>query len=155
MSADELERDIQRALVTLLRARGWHVERMLANAYQTGIPDLFCYHTKWGMRWVEVKRPEGYSLTLRQRQKWPVWEKAGIGIWILTAAAQEQYDLLFKAPNWRDFWRSSFATPTIADIDAMLDELTDDGEQRQATDAEAGSLPLDSTFIETTIEDNP
>lgn len=126
MSADKLELEIQRELVTFLRDRNWLVERMLGNAYQSGIPDLFCHHKKWGMRWVEVKRPTGYSFTLRQRQKWPAWEKAGIGIWILTAATQEQYDLLFKAPNWRSFWRPSFQTPTTADIDAMLDELVNE-----------------------------
>ena len=134
MNADKsdgkMELHIQRELVEFLRDRVWHVERMLADAYQNGIPDLFCYHRKCGMRWVEVKRPEGYSFTLRQRQKWPIWEKAGIGIWILTAATQEQYDLLFQPPNWRSFWRPSFQTATITDIDAMLDELVREGEQQ-------------------------
>lgn len=144
MSADKLELDIQRELVTFLQAREWLVERMLGNAFQFGIPDLFCCHKKWGMRWVEIKRPDGYSFTLRQKQKWPAWEKAGIGIWILTAATQEQYDLLFGLPNWRDFWRPSFALPTTADIDAMLDELANEGgEQLQATDADTRGLPLD------------
>lgn len=91
LSADnKLEFAIQRELVKFMQTRGWHVERMLANAFQTGIPDLFCYHKKWGMRWVDVKRPGRYSFTLRQRQKWPTWEKAGIGIWILTSATEEQ-----------------------------------------------------------------
>jgi hypothetical protein len=135
MSEDKLELQIQRKLVEFLRVRGWHVERMLADSFQNGIPDLYCHHRKWTERWVEVKRPDGYSFTLRQRQKWPVWEKAGIGIWILTAATQEQYDLLFKPPNWRDFWKPSFATPTKADIDAMLDELV--REQSQGSGQEA------------------
>jgi hypothetical protein len=134
MSADKPELEIQRELVTFLRDRVWHVERMLADAYQNGIPDLFCYHAKWGMRWVEVKRPEGYSFTLRQRQKWPLWEQAGIGIWILTAATQEQYDLLFAPPNWRKFWRPSFATPTMAKIDAIIDELVREHEEAQAAE---------------------
>jgi hypothetical protein len=123
MNTDKLEADIQRALVAFLRDREWHVERMLGNSYQFGIPDLFCYHPKWGMRWVEVKRPEGFAFTKRQKQRFPVWEAAKIGIWILTAATQEQYDLLFQPPNWRDFWKPSFQTPTMSDIDAMIDEL--------------------------------
>jgi hypothetical protein len=45
-----------------LRARGWHVERMLADAYQNGIPDLFCYNKKWGMRWGEVDLPPFFVL---------------------------------------------------------------------------------------------
>jgi len=130
----KLELDIQRELVKFLRARGWHVERMSADAFQNGIPDLFCYHKKWGMRWVEVKRPANYSFTLRQRQRFPAWQEDGIGIWILTAATQEQYDLLFQPPNWRDFWRPSFAVPTIADIDAMLDELVCEEEQSRSSD---------------------
>jgi hypothetical protein len=133
-SEGKLELQIQRDLVEFLGIRGWHVERMLADAYQNGIPDLYCFHRKWGERWVEVKRPEGYTLTLRQRQKWPEWVKAGIGIWILTAATQEQYDLLFGPPNWRNFWRPSFQTPTMADVDRMIDELVREDEQ-QASEA--------------------
>ena len=61
MSDDKLELHIQRKLVEFLRVRDWHVERMLANKYQVGTPDLYCYHKKWGQRWVEVKRPDQYS----------------------------------------------------------------------------------------------
>ena len=35
------ERKIQRALIAFLNARGWLVERMIGNAFQMGIPDLF------------------------------------------------------------------------------------------------------------------
>ncbi len=126
MNEPKREVQIQCELVAFLKARGWYVERMLANAFQTGIPDLYCYLRKWGERWIEVKRPDDYSFTEAQRLKWPKWEQAGIPIWILTAATQEQYDLLFKPPNWREFWRPSFEPP---DIDAMLDELVREGEQ--------------------------
>ena len=136
MSEDKLEQHIQRELVEFLRARGWHVERLLADSFQNGFPDFYCYHMKWGQRWVEVKRPKDYSFTRRQRQKFPQWEKAGIGIWILTAATQEQYDLLFQPPNWRDFWRPSFAVPTKADVDAMIDEMAHEYEQSQASGQE-------------------
>jgi len=122
----KLELHIQRKLVKFLRDRGWHVERMLANAYQVGCPDLYCFHREWGARWVEVKRPEGYSFTRAQRLKFPEWDRAGIGIWILTAATEEQYNLLLGPPNWRKFWRPSFEAPNI---DAMLDELVREGEQ--------------------------
>ena len=58
MNEPKREVQIQRELVAFLKARGWHVERMLANAYQTGIPDLYCFIEKWGHRWIEVKRPD-------------------------------------------------------------------------------------------------
>ena len=32
----------------------------------------------------------------------------GIGIWILTAATQDEYDKLFKLPNWRAYWKESW-----------------------------------------------
>ena len=121
MKETKLELQIQRELVAFLKARTWHVERMLANAYQTGIPDLYCYHKRWGERRIEVKRPDEYSFT-----RWTKVEMArvgaplGIPIWILTAATQDQYDLLFKSPNWREFWKRSFDVP---DVDAMIDEL--------------------------------
>ena len=133
MSKDEPELEIQRKLVTFLKWRGWHVERLLADSFQNGFPDLYCYHKKWGQRWVEVKRPNDDSFTKSQRQRFPVWEAAGIGIWILTAATQDQYDLLFKPPNWRDFWKPSFALPTKAEADAMFDELAREHEQSQGS----------------------
>jgi hypothetical protein len=53
----------------------------------------------------------------------------GIGIWILTAANQEQYDKLFGLPNWMDYWKASWALPTVADIDVMLQEMWDEEEE--------------------------
>ena len=32
---------IQQALIAYLKSRGWHVERMIGNAFQMGVPDLF------------------------------------------------------------------------------------------------------------------
>jgi hypothetical protein len=136
MDERKLELQIQRELVKYLKGRGWHVERMLANAYQTEIRDLYAYHKKWSERWIEVKRPKDYSFTLAQRRKWPEWEKAGIPIWILTAATEDEYDKLFAPPNWRDFWKPSFALPTKADVDAMIDELAREYQQSQVPGGE-------------------
>ncbi len=124
----KLELQIQKDLADFLRARGWLVERMLADAFQNGIPDLYIHHPKWGSRWVEVKRPDNYSFTRAQRRKWPEWEKSGVPIWILTAATDEQYGLLFGPPNWRKYWRPSYQIP---DVDAMIDELVREHEAEQ------------------------
>jgi hypothetical protein len=121
---------IQQDLIKYLEARGWLVERMIGNAFQTGIPDLYCHHPKWGYRWIDVKRPgKNYSFTKAQKLKWPQWESFRVGIWILTAANQEAYDKLFGPPNWRDYWKKSWGE--IPDIDALLDEL--DREQQLTT----------------------
>jgi hypothetical protein len=112
---------IQRDVITFLRTRGWLVERMVGNAFQYGIPDLYCHHPKWGGRWVEIKNPGKYSFTREQKVKWPVWEKFGCGIWILTGANQQEYDKLFAPPNWREFWKPSWGN--VPDIDELLNEL--------------------------------
>ena len=51
----------------------------------------------------------------------------GIGIWILTAATQAEYDKLFGPPNWRATARQVWKVPTLAEIDTMLDELAREG----------------------------
>jgi hypothetical protein len=112
---------IQQDLIEYLQARSWHVERLVGNAFQTGIPDLYVFHRKWGERWIDVKQPKHYSFTKAQKRKWPEWERAGIGIWILTAATQEEYDKLFGPPNWRQYWKPSWGD--LPDVDALLDEL--------------------------------
>jgi hypothetical protein len=99
---------------------------MHGNAFQQGIPDLWLHKEGIGARWVDVKHPKRYSFTKAQKFKWPYWDSMGIGIWILTAATQEEYDKLFAPPNWKDYWKDSWALPTQDDIDKMLDELDDE-----------------------------
>jgi hypothetical protein len=118
-----IEYKIQEALIEFLEARGWLVERMIGNAFQTGIPDLYCHHPRWGYRWIDVKQPNRYSFTKAQKRKWPQWEQAGVGIWILTAATQEEYDKLFAPPNLRNYWKKSWGE--LPDIDELLKQITD------------------------------
>jgi hypothetical protein len=112
---------IQRDLVTFLRDRNWYVERMVGNAFQKGIPDLYCFRRDFGERWIDVKAPGRYSFTADQKRKWPVWDSVGIGIYILTAATEAEYEKLMGKPNWKDYWKPSWGA--IPDIDALLDEL--------------------------------
>lgn len=114
---------IRADVIQFLETRGWLVEIMVGSAYQTGIPDLYCYHRKWGERWIDVKQSKHYTFTKAQRIKWPKWEAGGIGIWILTAATQEEYDKLFKPPNWRVYWKPQWKVPSKTDIDKLLEEM--------------------------------
>jgi hypothetical protein len=123
---------IQRDLVTFLRERNWLVERMIGNAYQKGIPDLYCFREDHGPRWLDVKAPGRYTFTREQKIKWPIWHHYGVGIWILTAATQEQYDKLFAKPNWKDYWKPEWGT--IPNIDELLDQITDDDEASDETE---------------------
>jgi len=137
MGRDKLEYRIQSALVKFLEIRGWLVQRMSADAFLKGFPDLFCAHKKLGTRWVEVKRPGGHALTKAQRRKWSLWDELGIGIWILTAATQEEYNKLYKPPNWRDFCKEEFRVPAQEEIHARLDESCREHEESQMAGKEA------------------
>jgi hypothetical protein len=112
---------VQKDLMQFLRDRKWLVERTHGNLYQTGFPDLYCYHPTWNYRWIDVKQPNKYSFTKAQRLKWPLWESYGVGIWILIAATQDEYDKLFQPPNWRSYWKPGWGQ--IPSIDELLDEL--------------------------------
>jgi hypothetical protein len=112
---------IQQDLITSLRARGWLVEVTQGNLYQKGFPDLFLGHPKYGQRWVDVKNPVSYTFTRAQRIKWPDWDAHKVGIWILVAPTEEEYDKLFKPPNWRDYWKPKWdEEPTV---DELMDEI--------------------------------
>jgi hypothetical protein len=114
---------IQAAIIEFLRTRGWHTERLIGNAFQSGLPDLVAFHRKWGQRFIEVKNAGRYSFTRAQKAKFPVLESFGVGIWILTAADQIEYDKLFAPPNWRDYVKKTWHIPTQAEIDQLLDEI--------------------------------
>jgi hypothetical protein len=121
---------IQNKLKDFLRAREWLVEQTHGNLYQKGFPDLYVKHKRHGHRWIDCKQPKKFSLTRDQRLKWPIWHDYGIGIWILTAADQSEYDKLFAPPNWKDFWKPSYGD--IPDIDTLLQELKDEAAKEEA-----------------------
>lgn len=120
---------IQRDLMRYMRERGWFIKRMTGNMFQSGVPDLYCFHKQWGERWIDVKNDGRYTFTEDQKREWPVWEDAGIGIWILVGATQDQYDLLFKPPNFRDYWKPQWTKEF--NLDTILAELRAEEEDDQ------------------------
>ena len=112
---------IQQKLIRFLRARKWLVEVTQGNLYQKGFPDLYLSHARFGQRWIDVKNPVAYTFTKAQRIKWPNWEQHGVGIWILVAPTEEEYDKIFQPPNWRKYWKPKWdLEPTV---DELLEEL--------------------------------
>lgn len=94
------ENIIRDAIRTKLMSYGWHVFVTHGNAYQSGFPDLYAIHKKYGYRWIEVKQPVKYQFTVAQRQNFPLFSSCSIGIWILTSADDYEIDKLFKPANW-------------------------------------------------------
>lgn len=97
------EKIIQDAIIKFLRERGWFVQPFIGNFYQFGVPDLYIAKRRYGTRWVEVKNPASYKFTPAQMETFPRFSAEGVGVWILTAATEAEYQKLFKPPNWWTF----------------------------------------------------
>lgn len=94
------ERIIQNALVKMFKLKDWGVKETHGNIYQFGFPDLYVFHKSYGTRWVEVKNPLAYSFTPAQLETFHEFASKGVGIWILTAASEAEYQKLFRPANW-------------------------------------------------------
>ena len=120
------ETKIQNSIRTFLEDRGWHVERLIGGGtigggVQTGLPDLFACHKKYGIRFIEIKYEDSYRFTKAQRWKFPLLISNGCGIWVLTDANNENYDRLFKPPNLWDYLdKSKILSEEV--IDNILNE---------------------------------
>jgi hypothetical protein len=109
------EAKIQLAIIDFLKERGWKVMVTHGNTFQQGFPDLYCLHSTYGAKWIEVKCPTGFVFTPAQRKCFPIIHETyrvaieaggsgrpicGIGIWILNDATEAEYKKLFDPPNW-------------------------------------------------------
>ena len=96
------EAKIQEDIIKFLLIKGWYVMVTHGNMYQSGFPDLFACHSKYGQRWVEVKKPGfiGSKFTPAQLECFPKLCANGSGVWILTAATEAEYDKLFSKFQW-------------------------------------------------------
>lgn len=126
------EDSIQEDMVAFLRLRGWTVAETHGNAYQKGLPDLFCWNQKHNLfRWVDMKNPNRYRFTKDQCKVWTGWEKEGLGVWIITAATDEEYQKLFGDANFRDYWLphyDKYLIPVEEAIAPILEGAPDDDE---------------------------
>jgi hypothetical protein len=73
------------------------------NIYQYGFPDLYIAHRSYGVRWIEIKNPDGYRFTGAQLEFFHQLASAGVGVWVLTAATEDEYKKLFSPANWHYF----------------------------------------------------
>ena len=97
------EEIIQNSIISFMRSREWFVKPTIGNIYQSGFPDLYCSHRRYGQRWVEVKNPKQYAFTPAQIENFPLFCANGSGVWVLVAATDEEYKKLFLPPNWYQY----------------------------------------------------
>ena len=99
---------IQKNIIEYLRMREWFVKPTHGNMYQQGFPDLFCCHSDFGHRWVEVKVMPYGRFTPAQLKTFPKLCAHGSGVWVMVGATAAEYEKLRKRPNWwcyTDAWR--------------------------------------------------
>lgn len=96
------EKIVQIKIVDMLLKKGWYVKETHGNMYQSGMPDLIATHSRYGIRFIEVKLPKmkGSHFTVAQLEDFPKFVANGCGIWILVADTEEEYEKLFKPCNW-------------------------------------------------------
>lgn len=99
------EAKIQADLIKLLQSMNWMVKHTHGSLYQSGFPDLYVCHKRYGQRWIEVKNKDAYRWTAAQYKDFPMFLAHGVGIWVLTAATKEEVDKLFKPPNILEYWK--------------------------------------------------
>lgn len=94
-------------IVTLIRKYlkdlDWYTIKTHGSEFQSGLPDLYCCHVRYGARWVEVKNPNKYSFTPAQLDTFPKLAAHGVGVWVLTAATDYEYKKLFGPANWHTY----------------------------------------------------
>lgn len=122
------EKKVRDDIRGFLQGRGWGVEITHGNKYQSGLPDLYVMHYDYGVRWIDAKVEGRYSFTNAQKITWSKWHyEYRVGIWIMTAGNQEQYDWLFAPPNWLDYWKPAYGRPQDwidgPDLDKILREV--------------------------------
>lgn len=105
------EAKIQANIVKMLRFYEWFVMVTHGNMYQSGFPDLYATHSRYGARWIEVKLPEmkGSHFTPAQLDTFPKLEANGALVWVLTGATESEYKKLF-ARDERNQLRSNWST---------------------------------------------
>ncbi len=85
-----------------LRFLNWSVRATHGNLYSFGWPDLYCAHSSYGSRWVEVKDPlrTGNIFTPAQLEYFYELSSKGVGVWVLTSEHDEELAKLHKSANW-------------------------------------------------------
>lgn len=95
-------KEVQEPFEKRLRMNGWFVVRTHGNAMQSGLPDNFASHSKYGHRWIEYKLPkmEGSVFTAAQIETFPKLCANGSGVWIIMADTAKEYEKLFVMSNF-------------------------------------------------------
>lgn len=113
------EAAIQEAIIKKLRYREWHVEVIHGNAYQSGLPDLYATHSRWGGKWIEVKNPESYKFTPAQLETFPKLCANGSPVYVLISDHNLELEKILGASNWYLYLDRKYANACKAKIQSL------------------------------------
>ena len=106
------EEHVRAGFVALMEKRGWFVHITHGNQFSSGLPDLFCAHVNYGVRWIEVKHADAYHFTRDQLRVFPQMTSKGVGIWIIALPRNyTEHQLVYEyenvivngPPNWTKY----------------------------------------------------
>jgi len=94
------EEKIQDAIRDKLHLLGWFTIKLHGNQFQSGMPDLYATHSRYGCRLIEVKNPTGYHFTAAQLEVFPKLVAHGSPVWVLISDQDDEIKKLFGPANW-------------------------------------------------------
>lgn len=94
---------IQEEIRKQLHAGGWDTFKMHGNAYQKGLPDIYCCHPIYGAMWIEFKKP-GEKISFVQLQTFSRIHRGKQKIFILENVIGWE-KLIQQPPNWMSYIR--------------------------------------------------
>jgi hypothetical protein len=97
------EEKIQTAIREKLHKLEWYTVKIHGSVYQSGLPDLYATHAKYGSRWIEVKNPKGFHFTAAQLEVFPKLVAFGTNVWVLISDDDSEIAKLFKPSNWYQY----------------------------------------------------
>lgn len=104
------EAPIKEAIKKYMEERKWFVKITHGNAFQSGLPDLYCIHQSYRDRWIEVKYAGKYEFTPAQLITFRQFAECGMGIWVIALYDPKDMDMLaieykklWQAPNWHSY----------------------------------------------------
>ena len=83
---------------------GWYVKKTHGSKYQSGLPDVYCSHMRFGVLWIETK-VRNNRLEDSQILEFTLMSKAGSRIFVIRHL-HEYPDVLHRSPNWGTYGSS-------------------------------------------------
>ncbi len=94
---------IQHAIIKELKFHDWFVKPTHGSMFSSGFPDLYCSHSRYGSRWIEVKCPHrtGRSaFTSAQLETFPLMCAHGAGVWVASTHIEIEKFIVTQPCNW-------------------------------------------------------